>query len=332
MWLTSQTGRTSSCTGSGSRTYPRSGAGSRRSASRRPRRAGTPRGSCSAVRSRASRPTRSSTRSAQLAELSDLIVGDPAYSNLPRKYKTSVSGCGRHCTNHEINDVSFVGVIGPDGTPGYDLWVGGGLSTNPRFAVRLDAFVPAERLIETWRGVTSVFRDYGYRKSRNRARLKFLMADWGRRSSARCSSRSTSTHHCRTARRRRHRRAPATTSASTGSVTAATRRVRAAVRTNQRHAALPASPNWPQEYGGGRIHTTTQQQLVILGRAGGQRRGSCRRPRRRRSGRPAERVPPRHDRLHGHRVLQAGARGDQGPGQLAGRRARAPACPTSTRR
>ncbi|HVX46732.1 MAG TPA: nitrite/sulfite reductase [Mycobacteriales bacterium] len=114
-----------------------------------------------------------------LAELSATVVGDPQYSNLPRKYKTSVSGCGRHCTNHEINDVSFVGVLDENGNHGYDLWVGGGLSTNPRFAVRLGAFVPRERLEEVWRGVTSIFRDYGYRKVRNRARLKFLVADWG---------------------------------------------------------------------------------------------------------------------------------------------------------
>jgi sulfite reductase (ferredoxin) len=117
--------------------------------------------------------------SAALAEIRDRYIGDPAFSNLPRKYKTSISGCARHCTNHEINDVAFVGVIGPDGAPGYDLWVGGGLSTNPKFAVRLGAFVPPERVAEVWAGVTSVFRDYGYRRSRNHARLKFLMADWG---------------------------------------------------------------------------------------------------------------------------------------------------------
>jgi sulfite reductase (ferredoxin) len=114
-----------------------------------------------------------------LRELVDKYVGDPAFSNLPRKYKTSVSGYTRHCTNHEINDVSFVGVIGPDGTPGFDLWVGGGLSTNPKFAQRLGAFVRPEEVGEVWAGVTSVFRDYGYRRSRNHARLKFLLADWG---------------------------------------------------------------------------------------------------------------------------------------------------------
>lgn len=106
-------------------------------------------------------------------------VGDPGFSNLPRKYKTSVSGCAQQCAQHEINDVSFVGVMGPAGQPGFDLWVGGGLGPNPKFARRLGAFVPPERVAETWAGVTSVFRDYGYRRGRNHSRLKFLMADWG---------------------------------------------------------------------------------------------------------------------------------------------------------
>jgi sulfite reductase (ferredoxin) len=116
---------------------------------------------------------------AALRETVERYLGDPAFSNLPRKYKTSISGCARHCTNHEINDCSFVGVIGPDGTPGFDLWVGGGLSTNPRFAERLGVFVRPEEVADVWAGVTSVFRDYGYRRQRNHARLKFLMADWG---------------------------------------------------------------------------------------------------------------------------------------------------------
>jgi sulfite reductase (ferredoxin) len=114
-----------------------------------------------------------------LRETAEKYLGDPAFSNLPRKFKTSISGCAQHCTNHEINDVSFVGVVGPDGVPGFDLWVGGGLSTNPRFAERLGVFVRPDEVSDVWAGVTSVFRDYGYRRSRNHARLKFLMADWG---------------------------------------------------------------------------------------------------------------------------------------------------------
>jgi sulfite reductase (ferredoxin) len=100
-------------------------------------------------------------------------------ANLPRKFKTAISGCALQCTAHEINDVSFVGVTGPGGQPGFDLWVGGGLSTNPMLAQRLGAFVPPDRVPEVWAAVASLFRDYGYRRLRSRARLKFLVADWG---------------------------------------------------------------------------------------------------------------------------------------------------------
>jgi sulfite reductase (ferredoxin) len=116
---------------------------------------------------------------AEIRETTARYVGDPAFSNLPRKYKSAISGCAVQCTMHEINDVAFVGVPGPDGEPGYDLWAGGGLSTNPMIGRRLGAFVPPGQVPEVWAGVTSVFRDYGYRRLRHRARLKFLMADWG---------------------------------------------------------------------------------------------------------------------------------------------------------
>jgi len=108
-----------------------------------------------------------------------LAEGNKEFSNLPRKYKTAVSGCPVYCIHHEINDVSFVGVRHDDGRTGFDVWVGGGLSTNPMFAQRLGVFVEPEDVPDVWAGVTRVFRDYGYRKSRNRARLKFLVADWG---------------------------------------------------------------------------------------------------------------------------------------------------------
>ncbi len=106
-------------------------------------------------------------------------VGDPAFSNLPRKFKTSMAGCVQQCAQHEINDISFVGVNGPDGKPGFDLWVGGGLGPNPHFAKRLGVFVDPDQVPDVWAAVTGTFRDYGYRRSRNRARLKFLVADWG---------------------------------------------------------------------------------------------------------------------------------------------------------
>jgi sulfite reductase (ferredoxin) len=115
----------------------------------------------------------------QIAEVREKYIGDPSFSNLPRKYKSVMSGCAAQCTIHEINDVAFVGVRSAQGEPGYDLWVGGGLSTNPMIGKRLGAFVRPDQVAEVWAGVTSVFRDYGYRRLRHRARIKFLVADWG---------------------------------------------------------------------------------------------------------------------------------------------------------
>jgi sulfite reductase (ferredoxin) len=117
--------------------------------------------------------------SAVLRATEEVAAANPEFTNLPRKYKTAISGCTSQCTAHEVNDISFVGVTGPDGTPGFDLWVGGGLSTNPMLARRLGVFVSPDRVPEVWSGVTSIFRDYGYRRLRSRARLKFLVADWG---------------------------------------------------------------------------------------------------------------------------------------------------------
>jgi sulfite reductase (ferredoxin) len=115
----------------------------------------------------------------EIASIAGQYIGDPAFSNLPRKYKTSISGCAAQCAIHEINDVAFVGVVNEGGEAGYDLWVGGGLSTNPMIGQRLGAFVRPGQVAEVWAGVTGVFRDYGYRRLRHRARIKFLVADWG---------------------------------------------------------------------------------------------------------------------------------------------------------
>jgi sulfite reductase (ferredoxin) len=79
----------------------------------------------------------------------------------------------------EINDIAFVGVVHPEHGPGFDLWVGGGLSTNPMFAQRLGTWVSQDDIAEVWVNVVRIFRDWGYRRLRTRARLKFLVKDWG---------------------------------------------------------------------------------------------------------------------------------------------------------
>jgi len=114
-----------------------------------------------------------------IAEIVERFIGDPALSNLPRKFKSAITGHPSLDVVHEINDISLVGVVHPELGAGYDLWVGGGLSVSPRLAERLGAFVTPAQAAEVWHGVISIFRDYGYRRLRNKARLKFLLADWG---------------------------------------------------------------------------------------------------------------------------------------------------------
>jgi sulfite reductase (ferredoxin) len=112
-----------------------------------------------------------------IEEIVRRYIGKPEYANLPRKFKTAISG--QQDVVHEINDVAFIGVNHPEHGPGLDLWVGGGLSTNPMLAQRLGAWVPLDEVPDVWEAVVSLFRDYGYRRLRAKARIKFLVKDWG---------------------------------------------------------------------------------------------------------------------------------------------------------
>ena len=115
----------------------------------------------------------------QIDEITSRFIGDASLANLPRKFKSAITGHPSQDVVHEINDVAFVAVDHPELGIGYDLWVGGGLSTAPRLGERLGVFVSPERVADAWHGVAQIFRDYGYRRLRNKARLKFLLAEWG---------------------------------------------------------------------------------------------------------------------------------------------------------
>ncbi len=116
---------------------------------------------------------------AQIGEITSRFIGDETLANLPRKFKTAITGHPSQDVVHEINDVAFVAVDHPEFGIGYDLWVGGALSTTPRLGERLGAWVAPDQVADAWHGVAQIFRDYGYRRLRNKARLKFLLAEWG---------------------------------------------------------------------------------------------------------------------------------------------------------
>lgn len=115
-----------------------------------------------------------------LAEIKRRALNNPEFSNLPRKFKTALTGHPSHDVAPEVNDVSFVGTVHPEHGPGFDLWVGGGLSTNPMLAHKLGVWIPLDEVADAWEAVAGIYRDYGYRRLRSKARLKFLLADWGK--------------------------------------------------------------------------------------------------------------------------------------------------------
>ncbi len=104
------------------------------------------------------------------------LLGRRAFSNLPRKFKISVTGCAEDCARGLINDVALSGAIAPDGTRGFNLRVGGGLSAVPRFARWVDVFLTPEEAPEVVEQITAIFRDADEnRKARGKARMKFLL-------------------------------------------------------------------------------------------------------------------------------------------------------------
>ncbi len=112
-----------------------------------------------------------------------LLVGNPAFYNLPRKYKICITGCRVWCSYPEINDVGMTAISRTlNGHPevGFSLRIGGGLSVNPHLGVRLNAFVRWNQVLPVVQGVTEIFRDSEcLREGRERARLKFLFLQHG---------------------------------------------------------------------------------------------------------------------------------------------------------
>jgi ferredoxin-nitrite reductase len=109
----------------------------------------------------------------------EFFYGNPDYSNLPRKHKITIAACGDHCNAPEINCIALVGVV-HDGVEGFGVRVGGGLSSVPRIARDLGIFVPKDETIDVLRALLDAWReDLRYRVSRVKARMKFMVDDYG---------------------------------------------------------------------------------------------------------------------------------------------------------
>ena len=112
-----------------------------------------------------------------------LFLGNKEFTNLPRKFNVTITGCPDHCTGGETQDISMTpAIVMRDGTEvaGLNVAVGGKQgSGGPRFATDLDAFVAPEEAAEVCAAIALIFRDHGPREARSRARLAFLVDEWG---------------------------------------------------------------------------------------------------------------------------------------------------------
>ena len=112
---------------------------------------------------------------------------EPIYGKayLPRKFKTAFAFADDNCTDVLANDLGFVAIEKDGAIAGWDIYVGGGMGTTPSskrtfpalavpicYASRADFLKVSEAIIK-------VYRDFGDRSDRKRARLKYIIADWG---------------------------------------------------------------------------------------------------------------------------------------------------------
>lgn len=112
------------------------------------------------------------------SQLYDYIGGNRDLVDLPRKYKIGISGCSKHCMGHEIQDLSFTAVEFENNEVLFDVSVGGGLGSNKRFATHI-GYVKPEQVLSVAKAVTTIYRDFGLRENRYKARLGHLIDEWG---------------------------------------------------------------------------------------------------------------------------------------------------------
>jgi ferredoxin-nitrite reductase len=128
-------------------------------------------------------PTELFDASSVARQFTAMFVGDKAFTNLPRKFNVTITGCRENCVHAETQDLALVPAIhAQDGADihGFNVLVGGKLGSGGyRIASPLDAFVPPEEAAELCRAIILTYRDHGPREARNKSRLAFLLEQWG---------------------------------------------------------------------------------------------------------------------------------------------------------
>jgi NAD(P)H-nitrite reductase large subunit len=118
-----------------------------------------------------------------IAEFNRLILDNKEFTNLPRKFNVTITGCMENCCHPETQDIGLVPAMREmDGgqVNGFNVLVGGKQGSGGYCPAQpLDVFARPEDAARLCAEITRIFRDHGSRATRNRARLAFLIQDRG---------------------------------------------------------------------------------------------------------------------------------------------------------
>jgi sulfite reductase (ferredoxin) len=106
------------------------------------------------------------------------FLRNPICQEMGRKFKVSFSSSDEDTGLSYMHDLGFIAKV-ENGVRGFKVMIGGGLGSQPRHADALYSFLPSDKIIPLMEGVLRVFDRYGERKSRAKARMKFLIKDIG---------------------------------------------------------------------------------------------------------------------------------------------------------
>ncbi|MGH9092558.1 MAG: nitrite/sulfite reductase [Acidimicrobiales bacterium] len=111
--------------------------------------------------------------------ISAFFTGNREYANLPRKFKIGITGCLEDCARVEIDDIGLWPARAADGTAGFNVLAGGGLSDGERMGSDLDVFVLPDQAVELTRAIAQTYGELGNREHRGLARMRYLVQELG---------------------------------------------------------------------------------------------------------------------------------------------------------
>ena len=116
-------------------------------------------------------------------QFTDMFVGNREYTNLPRKFNVTITGCLENCTHVATQDIAMtpaVKTVNGREVAGFNVAVGGKMGSGGYTPnTPLDLFVTPDEAAEICNHIVLIFRDHGSREARNKVRLAFLIAEWG---------------------------------------------------------------------------------------------------------------------------------------------------------